>query len=224
MGSQRELRPIFFYERIPVPVAVSAAAVDLPRRILLITDQPRLADTLAQMPGFERSEVCCLAPGASTDEKRVAEIVPDEVDLLLVAGDLRGVPPNALLDLDSEPTAVLDLAFLVVRHLNERIAAGRILLLSLHLNAWPADTLHPDAAIVHGMLKSLARDWPDAVVRAVATDSSDLAAGAAALEQEMALSSPDPGAELPDVQNVELGGRRHPLRFSPPAMLRAEHD
>jgi 3-oxoacyl-(acyl-carrier-protein) synthase/NAD(P)-dependent dehydrogenase (short-subunit alcohol dehydrogenase family) len=229
MGYKRDERPIAFYERVPVLVPVSAAAVALPRRILLITDQPRLADKLGQLPEFEQSEIRCIVPDGSTDEKRVGHIVPGDVDLLLVARDLRGVSANALLDPATEPTAVLDLTFLAVRHLHEQIAAGRIPLLSLHLNAWPDDTLHPDAAIVHGLLKSLAREWPDAIVRALATDSSDLAAGAAAVEREVAqaasaVAAPAVGGELPDVEIVELEGRRNALRFSPASLHSADEE
>ncbi len=215
MGYQRDLRPISFYERIPVPVPVAAVAVNRPRRILLVTDQPRLVDRLRQVPTFERSEIRCIVPTASTDEKKVAEIVPDDLDLLLVARDLLDVPPNALLDAGAKATGVLDLAFLAVRHMHEQIASGRVGVMSLHLSAWSANALHPDAALVHGMLKSLARDWPTSFVRALAIDSSDLATAATAIERELAYSSPAVDGETTDVEIVELQQRRHALRFAP---------
>ncbi|HEX3860338.1 MAG TPA: SDR family NAD(P)-dependent oxidoreductase [Stellaceae bacterium] len=223
-GYKRDERPIAFYERIPVPVPVDAGSAELPRRILLVTDQPKLADILGKMPGFEGSQIRPMVPDPADNEELVVDIAPEDVDLLLIARDLRGVPPNALLALDTEQTAVLNLTFLAVRHLHERIADGRIPLLSLHLNAWPADTLHPDAAIIHGLLKSLAREWPDAVVRSLATDSSDLAVGAATLEREMALAVSGARSEFPDVEIVELGGRRHALRFAPTALPRADEE
>jgi len=218
MGYQRDLRPISFYARLPVSVPVAAKAAMLPPRVLLITDQPELAERLKQIPDFARSQIRCLVPGPLADEQQIAAIAPYEVDLLLVARDLGGVSSNALLAPESEPTAVLDLAFLAVRHLNEPIASGRLPILSLHLNAWPGDTLHPDAALLHGMLKSLARDWPSALVRALVTDSSDLAAGVAALQREVAVGPSGPGGEPTDVEIIEHTGQRHALRFTPAAL------
>ncbi len=224
MGYQRDERPIAFYERLAVPAPISAVGKGLPRRILLITDQPQLVPELARMSEFAGSEIRSLIPDPSADERHVAEIVPEDVDLLLVARDLGGVSPNALLDLDSQATAVLDLTFLVARRLHQEIEAGRIALLSLHLNAWPVDALHPDAAIIHGLLKSLAREWPEAMVRALATNSSDIAVAAAALDRENTQALRDHDGKPADVEIVELGGRRHALRFSPAALPRTDEE
>jgi len=219
IGPLRDPRPVAFYERIAVPAPVAAAAGDLPGRVLLLTDQPELADRLRQLPPFARAQIRCLRPDPATDEKRMAEIAADDVDLLLVARDLRDIAPDAMLDRAVRPTAVLDLAFLAVRHLHEQIAAARTAVVALNLGAWPGGTLHPDAAILHGMLKSLARDWPSATVRALAMETSDLAAATAALGRELALRPT--GEEPADVEIVEIDGCRHALRFAP-ARLRPD--
>ncbi|MGE5150753.1 MAG: beta-ketoacyl synthase N-terminal-like domain-containing protein, partial [Rhodospirillaceae bacterium] len=205
MGYLRDPRPISFYERIAVPAPVMASGV-MPRRVLLVTDQPALAGKLQQLPAFAGSQIRCLVPPGN-DEKTVSAIDTSSVDLLLVARDLKDVAPSALLDPKVDPTAVLDLAFLAVRHLHEQIAEGRVKLLALNLGAWPNGTLHPDAALLHGMLKSLARDWPAATVRALATESSDPAAAAVAVGRELACADSD-------VEIVEVGGQRHALRFA----------
>jgi hypothetical protein len=64
MGYLRDPRPISFYERIAVPAPVSVSGA-IPRRILLVTDQPALADALQQSPAFARSHIRRLVPGGN---------------------------------------------------------------------------------------------------------------------------------------------------------------
>jgi acyl transferase domain-containing protein/acyl-CoA thioesterase FadM len=209
-------RPIDFYALTPVPVQVpvsvmSSGTPDLPRRILLITDQTGLVKKMQKSAGFAHSSIRVIAPGPAA-ESQMAQIGADELDLLLVVRDLAAVAPHALLGAAPKARAVLDLAFVAAKQFQQAIEAGAMALISLHLNALPAGQLHPDAALIHGMLKSLARDWPAAAVRAIASDGADLASATAALARELKLHAKADPANA-DVEIIERGGVRHAYRF-----------
>ncbi|RXZ38199.1 SDR family NAD(P)-dependent oxidoreductase [Oxalobacteraceae bacterium CAVE-383] len=211
-------RPIDFYALTPIPVQVPVSVMltgtaDLPRRILLITDQTGLVKKLQKSTGFTRSAIRVVAPGPAA-ENQLAQIVADDVDMLLVVRDLAGVPPHALLGAAPKAQAVLDLAFVAARQFRDAIETGGMALLALHLNALPGGQLHADAALIHGMLKSLARDWPNAAVRAIASDGANLNAAAAAVARELKLHAKADPANA-DVEIIERDGVRHAYRFAP---------
>jgi acyl transferase domain-containing protein/acyl-CoA thioesterase FadM len=211
-------RPIDFYALTPIPVQVPVSAMstgtpDLPRRILLITDQTGLVKKMQKSAGFAHSAIRIIAPGPAA-ESQMAQIGADEIDLLLVVRDLAAVAPHALLGAAPKARAVLDLAFVAAKQFSQAVEAGGMALISLHLNALPAGELHPDAALIHGMLKSLARDWPAAAIRAIASDGADLASATAALTRELKLHAKSDPANA-DVEIIERGGVRHAYRFTP---------
>jgi acyl transferase domain-containing protein/acyl-CoA thioesterase FadM len=211
-------RPIDFYALTPTPVQVPVSVMltgtmDLSRRILLITDQTGLVKKLQKSAGFAHSTIRVVAPGPAA-EGQLAHIGADDIDLVLVLRDLAAVPPHALLGAAPKAQAVLDLAFLAVKHFEQSMEAGGISLISLHLNALPGGELHADAALIHGMLKSLARGWPSATVRAIASDATDLTATAAVLARELKLRAKADPANA-DVEIIERKGVRHAYRFMP---------
>jgi 3-oxoacyl-(acyl-carrier-protein) synthase/NAD(P)-dependent dehydrogenase (short-subunit alcohol dehydrogenase family) len=205
----RDTRQVDFYSMVPVPVPRPALAADMPRRILLITDQTDLAHRLRGHPLLKHSTIQPIIADSAANEALAARIDPGDVDLVLVARNLGAVPPLALLGPDAKAAPVVDLAFLVVRQLHQQVATGSLPVMSLHMNGWSSSSLHPDAALIHGFLKSVAREWPTSIVRAIATDSSEVGTGVDALARELGL-----GLANPDVEIIERNSARHALRFS----------
>src|SRR5581483_5368223 len=132
----RDTRPIDFYALAPVAVPVPSVPADLPRRIVLVTDQADLADRLRSHPALSHATIRPLLADEAGHEALAAAVDPAEVDLVLVARVLEGVSPLALLESEAKARPVLDLAFLVLRRVQPLVESGRIAVASLHLAGW----------------------------------------------------------------------------------------
>jgi acyl transferase domain-containing protein/NAD(P)-dependent dehydrogenase (short-subunit alcohol dehydrogenase family)/acyl-CoA thioesterase FadM len=138
----------------------------------------------------------------------------DSIDAVILAKDLGDEPVNSPLAGPQGGSSAFDLFIAVTRLLYDQIGNGRTSVLSLCGGAWGEGALHPWTGLCGGVLKSLARELPESLCRAIHTDEP---LGLAAMEQlcgELSRERPH------DVEVVYRHGVRHVptlLRMQPPS-------
>jgi len=240
----------------PLPPARPSLA-PLAGRVLLVADDAsrtawatiarRGGTTMVLAPGLADEAG---AGGASAAEASAAAalqaIDPDGIDLILLLRDLGATDAATFLADGAEDEALLETLFLAARHCAARLATGKAALGILAHGAVREGRRHPAAGLHAGFVKALAREFPRATIKAVASDEPALPLAAFQLAREMACRGRNPGDRPPapagtqpapvpgtgplsgteplcgteplsDTEVVWCGGRRHVLRLAPVA-------
>ncbi len=128
-------------------------------------------------------------------------------DAIVTVQNLADKAPDALLTDDPEAgRRLLDLLFVTVKAGYETIREEKIPLLSLSLSALADDQPAPESGLFAGFLKSVARELPGVLCRAISTDALELGEGLRMIEQELA-EDPAP------VEILYRQRKRHGLRL-----------
>ncbi|MEZ4237336.1 MAG: hypothetical protein R3F59_14545 [Myxococcota bacterium] len=110
----------------------------------------------------------------------LAELDTDH-DVIVALNPLRPVGVQEAARQLASDRGVLELAFLLARERIAALRAGEAELWSLCVGGVDGGVLHPGTGPLAGLLKSVARELPEARVRAVVTDERPLAEAFAAL-------------------------------------------
>lgn len=179
--------PIDAYGPLLVAAPADAPAGSLAgRRLLVLTDQP------APWAGLAPAGAALVSPAdvdLSSEEGIAATVTAlDAVQFDTIVA-VRTLAPHDARSLLTGPleheTRLLDLLFAVCRHAYPAIARGDVAVYSLCLDAFEEDRPHPYTGLLGGFLKSLARELPEATVRAVHTGTADADQAWRQLELEM---------------------------------------
>ena len=193
-------------------------------RILILTDQTAWQDSAEARKILDEMEPTTLCPAAHC----VPGAMP--VDLssdAAISESLRSVDFNrytaiiAIKDLAGGDSALetvvadagsggglLDLMFAVVRQAYDRLKEGNTVLGSLCLNAVKGELVHPFSGLLAGFVKAIARELPQAVCKALATDTDNLRHALQQMETERGQGPLPAAAEV-----VYINSLRHEYRL-----------
>ena len=201
------------------------------RKVLFLTDQPEWWATLESaksLEGIEYSVVCPatkkLANALSIDlssDDRIQDTIQwlDEkpYDAIIAIKNLKEVQGNQLLlkDIESE-RGLFDLLFAIARHAYSRLENKEVVLATLCMNAWDNNIqLNPYTGLMAGFMKSLARELPESVCKAINSDKNNFTYALEQVEAELGQSC-HPGDP---VEICYIGGERKTYKLVPLAQV-----
>lgn len=177
------------------------------RKVLVLTDQPEKWSALRRA-GFldPLNWVVALPASLASDvgiginlesDARLAEsiraLATVTYDTILAVRFLNDAPASRVLDQDpADACRLVELLFAVCRHDYDRIRGGQLPVISLSLAAIERGTLHPLTGLTAGLLKSVARELPQARVAIVNTDESNFLKAIRQVEMEIGKQDRDP--------------------------------
>jgi acyl transferase domain-containing protein/NAD(P)-dependent dehydrogenase (short-subunit alcohol dehydrogenase family) len=200
--------PIYHYT--PVETAAELPAAAKPRRtgrILFLTDQPdhwRQIEKSGTLDALNYHVLCplpvSLANASAIDlasEEAVTKTLaslPGPFDTIVPVKFLGGQLPDSLLTTPADSAlGLIDLVFAVCRHNYDGFQSGTVALGSVCLGAYVRgssddERLNPFTGLFAGLEKSLARELPEAVIRALNVAETDFRRALALLEAELSHS------------------------------------
>jgi len=214
--------PISLYRAELVPTPAKQPPVSLKsRRILFITDQPKYWLELEEsgaLQAFRYSVVCPVGAGLRhgieldpQDDNAIRaslDAMVDNFDVILALRTLERETADGFLE--TAATAgfpFLDLLFTVCRSFYDRINRQQVSVLSVCLDAVDGKNLRPYSGMVAGLLKSVARECRDSVVRALSVEHRSFLNCLAAIEVEL--------GQGPDVGEICIrGGTRYTFQLA----------
>jgi acyl transferase domain-containing protein/NAD(P)-dependent dehydrogenase (short-subunit alcohol dehydrogenase family) len=193
-SNARETRSVEYcsveYHR--APLRPSSAGTDIrDARVLVLCDQPHAMriGRFAAWKYFSPSSTAEFGAHA-VDPSRLDQVLSsigdaaEAIDAIIAIKDLAGAPPEITVGNENEYSA-FDLLVAFAQHLYPQIKQGRIQAAALCCNAWGAGELHPATGLFGGMLKSLARELPQARCKALYTDEGIGEVALAQLQAEL---------------------------------------
>ena len=191
------------------------------RRILFLTDDPAywrgLEDSGALLP-FDYAVLC--APGArlhygvevdldceSETRETLAGLV-GKFDTILAIKTLENATASGFLESASHATfPFLDLLFAACRGFYSEIREERVSVLSLCLDAFRSDELHPYTGLIAGFIKSIARECRESSVRALNAEERSFLSCIRYIETEL--------GQAPAVEETCIRGqKRHTIQLA----------
>jgi 3-oxoacyl-(acyl-carrier-protein) synthase/NAD(P)-dependent dehydrogenase (short-subunit alcohol dehydrogenase family) len=177
------------YDRVPLPPSsVKTNIRDL--RVLVLCDQPHIVGIgrSARWKYFLPCDVSAAGAQAVNPTKadhvlQSLQGVAEDIYAIIAIKDLAGATPDVTVGNEEDKYSAFDLLVAFTQHLYPQIRQGRIRVGALCCSAWGAGALHPATGLFGGMLKSVARELPEAKCTAVYSDES---IGDAALAQMVA--------------------------------------
>jgi acyl transferase domain-containing protein/NAD(P)-dependent dehydrogenase (short-subunit alcohol dehydrogenase family) len=224
--------PIWLYSPTLVEVPATQAPFSLEgRRILFVTDSAEYWRGLEQSGALRPFNYSVLCSKGSGLHNAVEVDVDREPEVWATLGALVGkfdvivavkqVEEETTLDFLEESSrgdfTFLHLLFAVCRCFYEEIVQKKISIVSVCLNAFHGEALRPYSGLVAGFMKSIARECPESVVRALNLDSRSFLASLVDIEQEL--------GQGPAVEETCIrGGKRHTVQLRQlPANLNDGH-
>lgn len=201
------------------------------RKVLFLTDQPEWWATLESaksLAGIEYSVVCpatkklanTLSIDLSSDDKiqdTIQWLAKKPYDAIIAIKNLEDVQGNQLLlkDIESE-RGLLDLLFAIARRAYSRLQNKEVVLATLCMNAWDNNTqLNPYTGLMAGFMKSLARELPETVCKAINSDKNNFTYALEQVQAELGQSC-HPGDP---VEICYIGGERKIYKLVPLAQV-----
>lgn len=179
----------------PVAVNVSAEPFRLARKkILCLVDQP---EALRFVERIQNIRLICPAsadvPGAikidlSTDETTAAglqQLDGHDFDVILALKDLTNSDSGLVLIEGAQGQGLFELLFVAARHSYGRLQAGNTMLAALSVGASYSSKLDPYTGLLGGLIKSLARELPESICKAIHTNEREPAKALAQVEIEL---------------------------------------
>ena len=203
-------------ELAPTEAARPTKRIDLrASRVLVVCDQPQALGSVKVPNWVYVAPAGLRIPGAHPVELsseseflRTCNGLPlDRIEAVIAVKDLAGEPIETASAAGQIYTS-FDLTVALARFLYPQISEGRTRFIAMCCGAWGDRALHPATGLFGGMIKSLARELPDAQCKAVCTNER---IGEAALQQlhaELDGNAPDDSREV-----AYRNGIRHVARL-----------
>lgn len=214
--------PIYFCT--PALTATDVKPMPEPHRIqrgrmLILADQTAWQENPGTKMLLNELDATILCPAAHTitnaipvdlsSEDSIAESLRtvdfSRYDGIIAIKDLSETPPlDGVVADGGAGGGLLDLMFAVVRVVHERMKDSTIAFGSLCLNSGAGDHLHPYSGLLAGFVKAIAREFPQALCKALVTDTPSLRRGLSQLEVEWGIGPLPAPAEI-----IYKGSRRY---------------
>jgi acyl transferase domain-containing protein/NAD(P)-dependent dehydrogenase (short-subunit alcohol dehydrogenase family) len=180
--------PITNYTPVLEPAAMASGAPAAWQRCLVIVDQPEVWHRWQQSGVLAHLSCDVVVPsGIAMDDALVVDTTSEDslarsltalasrsYDAIVGLRDVSDASPDALLHGSfDEHRRWLDVVFALARDRYEPIGQGTCAFVTLCLGAWKGAHLDPWTGMAAGLMKSVARERPTGLCRAMATDVTD---------------------------------------------------
>ena len=190
------------------------------KRLLVVVDSPPPDGLFAGIPHTLICPAVSPVEGAipvdlSSDEsaaKSLRQLDGKDFDVVLVFADLSGAEADLALVEGANGSGVLELLLVAAKRMYPSLQSGRCAVAALTVGSWRGDELDPYTGLLGGFLKSLARELPGCICKAVhSADDATAALNQMAAELGEGPASP---VEVGYRSGVRYGPR---LKETPPA-------